>query len=58
MNRKLKEMIKNHITTVKSMYPELYIEVKMHYDDILICIDSQYPSKQAHLDYCKSPLYV
>jgi len=41
MNRKLKEMIKNHITIVKGMYPELYIEVDTHYDDILICIDSQ-----------------
>jgi len=41
MNRKLKEMIKNHIITVKTMYPELYIEVDRHGDDILIGISSQ-----------------
>jgi len=41
MNRKLKEMIKNHIITVKSLYPEVYIEVDMHYDEIFIRIDSQ-----------------
>jgi len=41
MNRKLKEMLKNHIITVKTMYPELYIEAYMHGDDILIGISSQ-----------------
>ena len=41
MNRKLKEMLKNHITTVKHMYPEVYIDVDMVYDDILIGISSQ-----------------
>jgi len=46
MNRKLKEMIKNHITTVKYMYPEVYIEVRMVYDDILIGINSHEISDQ------------
>ena len=40
MNQKLAQMIKKHIGIIKEMYPEVYIEVKMIYDDILIGIDS------------------
>jgi len=38
MNRKLKQLIKKHVDIVKSMYPELYVEVDMVIDDILIGI--------------------
>jgi hypothetical protein len=40
MNRRLKEIIKNHIAAVKDMYPEVYIEVRIIHDEIFICIDS------------------
>ena len=40
MNKRLKQMIKKHIKIVKSMYPELYISVRMVGDDILVSIDS------------------
>ena len=41
MNKKLKRLIKKHVDIVKSMYPELYIEVDMVLDDILVSINSQ-----------------
>ncbi|MCL1865562.1 MAG: hypothetical protein FWF73_07105 [Spirochaetes bacterium] len=40
MNKKLKQLIIKHINIVKSMYPEVYIEVDMIGDDILVGIDS------------------
>jgi len=40
MNKKLKRLIKKHVDIVKSIYPEVYIAVKMVYDDILVSIDS------------------
>ena len=40
MNKRLKQMIKKHVNIVKSMYPELYIEVDMVLDDILVSINS------------------
>jgi len=39
MNKKLKQLLKKHVDTIKSIY-EVYIEVKMVGDDILIGIDS------------------
>ena len=38
MNKRLKRLIKKHVDIVKSMYPELYVEVDMVIDDILIGI--------------------
>jgi len=40
MNKKIKQLLKKHINIVKSMYPELYIEVEMVLDDILVSINS------------------
>ena len=40
MNKKLKRLIKKHVDTVKSMYPEVYIEVEEDGDEIFVCIDS------------------
>ena len=40
MNKKLKQLLKKHITEIKSMYPEVYIEVDMVIDDILVDIGS------------------
>ena len=50
MNRKLKEIIKNHIATVKEMYPELYIEVRMHGNEILISVSSLEISDEAEYE--------
>jgi hypothetical protein len=41
MTKKLKRLLKKHVDIVKSMYPELCIEVGMVIDDILIGISSQ-----------------
>ena len=46
MNKKYKQLIKKHVDTIKSMYPEVYIEVIMIYDNILIGIGSQDISKE------------
>ena len=46
MNKKLKQLIKKHVDIVKSMYPELYIEVDMVFDDILVGIDSHEISEE------------
>jgi len=40
MNKKYKQILKKHINIIKSAYPELYVEVKMIYDDILVDINS------------------
>ena len=40
MNKKYKQVLKKHINIIKSTYPELYIGVKMIYDDILVNINS------------------
>jgi len=40
MNKKYKQLIKKHIDIIKSMYPEVYIEVEMDGDEIFISIDS------------------
>ena len=40
MTKKVKQLLKKHIKIVKSMYPELYIEVDMVLDDILVSINS------------------
>jgi len=40
MKKRLKQLIKKHIKIVKSIYPELYIDVKMVGDDILVGINS------------------
>jgi len=40
MNKKIKQLLKKHVAIVKSMYPEIYIEVTMTYENILIGIDS------------------
>ena len=52
MNKKLKQLIKKHVGIVKSMYPELYVEVDMVIDDILIGIgypDIPYEEKYEEL---------
>ena len=41
MNQKLKQTLKNQTDIIKDMFPDVYIEVKMHGDEIFICIDSQ-----------------
>ena len=41
MNKKYKQTIKKHVNLIKSMYPELYIEVIKDWDEIFISIDSQ-----------------
>ena len=46
MNKTLKRLIKKHIDIVKSIYPELYIEVDMVLDDILVSINSQVISNE------------
>ena len=40
MTKKVKQLLKKHINTVKNMYPELYIDVDMVGEDILVAIDS------------------
>ncbi|MCL2154362.1 MAG: hypothetical protein FWH53_01720 [Leptospirales bacterium] len=40
MNKKLKQLLKKHVDTIKSMYPEVYIEIEMDGDEIFIGIDS------------------
>ena len=40
MKRELKHLLKKHIDIVKKLYPEVYIEVEMIGDDILVSIDS------------------
>jgi len=46
MLKKYKQLIKKHVNVIKSMHPEVYIEVTMIYDDILIGIASQDVSKE------------
>ena len=40
MNKRLKQLIKKHIKIVKTIYPELYVEVEIFGDDIFVCIHS------------------
>jgi len=40
MTKKVKQLLKKHINIVKKMYPELYVEVDMVGEDILVSIDS------------------
>ena len=40
MYKKYKQVLKKHVGIIKSTYPEVYIEVSMIYDNILIDIDS------------------
>ena len=38
MKKRLKQLIKKHVNEIKSIYPEVYIEVDMVMDDILVDI--------------------
>jgi len=40
MNKKYKQLIKKHVDTIKSVYPDVYIEVEMDGDEIFIGISS------------------
>ena len=40
MTKKVKQLLKKHINIVKKMYPELYFEVDMIGEDILVGINS------------------
>jgi len=40
MYKKYKQVLKKHIKTIKSIYPELYVEVRMINDDIVVHINS------------------
>ena len=40
MYKKYKQILKKHIKTIKSIYPELYVEVRMINDDIVVHINS------------------
>jgi len=46
MKKRLKQLIKKHVNKIKSIYPELYIEVDMVIDDILVDIGSLDISKE------------
>ena len=50
MNKKYKQLIKKHIDIIKSMYPELYIAVRMHGDEIFISISSLEISEEAEYE--------
>ena len=39
MTKKVKQLLKKHISIVKKMYPDLYIEVDMIGEDILVSVD-------------------
>ncbi|MCL1865274.1 MAG: hypothetical protein FWF73_05625 [Spirochaetes bacterium] len=47
MTKKVKQQLKKHINIVKKLYPQLYIEVKMIGDNILVSIDSLDISNEA-----------
>jgi len=51
MNKKYNQLIKKHIKIIKSTYPEVYVEVKMIYGNILIGIGSQYISDEDEVKY-------
>jgi len=50
MNKQLKQILKKHVGIIKSTYPEIYIEVRMIYDDILIGISSFEISEEAEYE--------
>jgi hypothetical protein len=50
MNKRVKQLIKKHVNIVKKMYPELYIEVKIVRDNILVGIDSLAISNEAEYE--------
>jgi len=50
MNKKYKQLIKKHVDIIKSKYPELYIEVRMHWDEIFVSVSSLEISEEAEYE--------
>ena len=50
MNKKYKQIIKKHVDTIKSMYPELYIEVEKDWNEIFISVSSLEISEEAEYE--------
>ena len=50
MYKKYKQIIKKHVKIIKSKHPEIYIEVTMTLDNILVGIGSQDLSKAGQYD--------
>ena len=50
MNKKYKQVLKKHIDIIKSMYPELYVAVRMHGDEIFVRISSLEISDEAEYE--------
>jgi len=50
MYKKYKQVLKKHVDIIKSTYPEVYIEVRMDWDEIFVCISSLEISDEAEYE--------
>ena len=57
MNKKYKQILKKHVNIIKSVYPEVYIEIEMDGDEIFIGIDSQDISNEEKYETLISDFY-